>query len=324
MKAPSLSNTQFSGDAFINVNGWSAYPDKLIARRGYTVLMAGTHGWIGDGTEGFYLHRTRFLSRMAIKVDGADPRFVAANAIDHHCLTSYHLASSPAGRAAGPTPEDDSSNGGEIVAKGIELQVNAYTGGGLRIDIILVNHALTATEVALSLELEADFADLTEAEKGEREQQAEVVRSWTLRGESQGELELRYSHPRLQHATRIRIAGADALADEGGAVGCRLALRPQEPRALSVEIIPIFQGEPVAPFYRQDGAVSPGTHWARSCAEWSAGCTRLTGAELIQAAWERAVSDVASLQTLEGTGAEPFAILAGIPNTAACSAVMPC
>lgn len=79
-------------------------------------------------------------------------------------ITAYHLAPSPAGRAAGPTLDDDSSTGGEIVQKGIEVQVNAFTGGRLRLDVIVTNHAMVETDITLSLDLAADFADLTKAQ----------------------------------------------------------------------------------------------------------------------------------------------------------------
>ena len=108
-----------------DVNRCAVRPADLIAHRGYSVLVTDTRGRIGSAMEGFYLHQTRFLSRFEIKVDGAVPRFVSANVVDHHFITAYHLAPSPAGRAAGPTPQDDSSTGGEIVQKGIEVQVNA-------------------------------------------------------------------------------------------------------------------------------------------------------------------------------------------------------
>jgi hypothetical protein len=176
-----------------DVNRCTVRATDLIAHRGYTVLVTDTRGRIGSGLEGFYFHRTRFLSRLGIKVDEAEPTFVSANAVDHHLITAYHVAPSPAGRAAGPTPDDDSSTGGEIVQKGIEVQVNAFCGGGLRLDVIVTNHAMVETEVTLSLDLAADFADLTEAQSGKRQQQALVARRWS-KGETNaaGEIELRY------------------------------------------------------------------------------------------------------------------------------------
>src|SRR5579884_253149 len=303
-----------------DVNRCTVRPADLIAHRGYTVLVTDTRGRIGSGLEGFYLHQTRFLSRFGIKVDGAAPSFVSANVVDHHFITAYHLAPSPAGRAAGPTPEDDSSTGGEIVQKGIEVQVNAFCGGGLRLDVIATNHAMTETAVTLSFDLAADFADLGEAQSGKRQQQALVERRWTDReksgtGESAGEIELRYRHPDLDLATRIRLCGGDELIDLGDAVACRLNLRPHDPRRVSVEVVPVFQGEAAEPFYGHDGSFPPDAPATRARRDWVAGCARLSAANpAVQAAWEQAVSDLASLQLLDGPGAEPFMIVAGMPN----------
>ena len=302
------------------MNRCAVRPDNLIAHRGCVVLVTDTHGRIGGGMEGLYLHQTRFLSRFRFKVDGAAPMFVSANVANHHFITSYHLAPSPAGRAAGPTPEDDSGSGGEIAGKGIEVQVNAFCGGGLRLDIFVTNHAMIETSVTLSLELAADFADLNEAQSGKRQQQALVRRRWSgggaeETGESGGRLEFCYRHPELDLATRIRLSGGDELTDLGNEVACRLGLRPHEPRLISVEVAPVFTGEVTEPFYRRDGSFPPDAPATLACRDWVAGCARLSAANpAVQAAWERAVSDLASLQLLEGPGAEPFMVVAGMPN----------
>ncbi len=299
-----------------DVNRCTVRPTDLIAHRGYTVLVTDTRGRIGSGLEGFYLHKTRFLSRLGIKVDESEPTFVSANVVDHHFITSYHLAPSPAGRAAGATPDDASSSGGEIVQKGIEVQVNAFCGGGLRLDVIVTNHAMVATDVTLSLDLAADFADLTEAKSGKRQQQALVARRWS-NGETSGagEIELRYRHPDLDLASRIHISDADELTDLGHAVACRVHLRPHDPRLISVAVAPVFQGETFEPFYGHDGSFPADAPSIEARRAWVEGCARLSAAnQAVQAAWEQAVSDLASLQLLDGPGAEQFMIVAGVPN----------
>ncbi len=316
----SFGKSELSATPLRDVNRCAVRATDLIAHRGYTVLVTDTRGRIGGGIEGFYLHRTRFLSRLGIKIDGADPTFVSANVVDHHFITSYHLAPSPVGRAAGPTPEDDSSTGGEIVQKGIEVQVNAFVGGGLHHDIIVTNHAMAETAIALSLELAADYADLTEAQSGKRQQQAPVERSWaggekSGRGMGAGELAFRYKHPDLDFATRIRISEADELIDEGSAVVCRLHLRPHEPRIVALDVVPVYRGEAVEPLYGRDGSFPSDGSSFQARGEWASACAQLSAASpAVQAAWEQAVSDLASLQLLDGPGAERFMIVAGVPN----------
>lgn len=310
-----LAKSERSATHLRDVNRCMVRPTDLIAHRGYTVLVTDTRGRIGDGLEGFYLHRTRFLSHFGIKVGGSDPKFVSANVVDHHFITAYHLAPSPAGHKAGATPDDDSSSGGEIVQKGIEVQVNFFTGGGLHLDLVVTNHAMVETEVTLALALAADFADMSEAQEGKRKQQALVERTWDGGEKGEGTLELRYKHPKLRLGTRIAIAGADELTDLGDAVACRVGLRPHEPHVLTLDLTAVFEGEPVEPFYGRDGSFPADAPSIRSQSAWAEGCAHLSAASAtVQAAWEQAVSDLASLQLLDGTGAEPYMVIAGVPK----------
>ena len=306
--------------ALRDVNRCSVRPTDLITHRGYAVLVTDTRGWIDGGKEGFFLHQTRYLSHFAIKIDHTDPKFVSANTVDHHFLTAYHLAPSPAGHAAGATPDDDDSSGSEIVQKGIELQINAFVGAGLHLDIIVTNHALTPTTVSVSLDFKADFADLNEAQAGKRQQNGLVERVWdsadTQEGEdAQGELAFHYKHPKLQLGTRLKIAGGDALTDTGGAMACALALKPHEPRIIGVDLIPVFEGKSVEPFFGRDGTFDEEARATLARQRWLAGCAVMTtGNPVVQAAWDQAVSDLASLQLLDGPDDEPYMIIAGVPN----------
>ena len=244
MKSSSAPETAFAGQsdpantrsgqkrevaalALRDVNRCSVRATDLITHRGYAVLVTDTRGWISGEKEGFFFHQTRYLSHFAMKIDGADPKFISANTVDHHFLTAYHFAPSPAGRGAGPTPEDDSSTGGEIVQKGIELHINTFVGDGLHLDIIVTNHSLAPTTVAVSLDVMADFADLNEAQAGKRQQKGLVERVWCAAAsdeneEARGELAFRYKHPELPLASRLRVVGSDAIIDTGGALACNL------------------------------------------------------------------------------------------------------
>ena len=309
--------------ALRDVNRCSVRPTDLITHRGYAVLVTDTKGWLGGGKEGFFFHQTRHLSHFSIKVDDAEPTLVSANTVDHHFLTAYHLAPSPAGAAAGATP-DDKDGGGEIVKKAIELQINTFVGDGLHLDIIITNHAMTPTRVSLTLDLRADFADLNEVQSGKREQDAAVERVWTAGAsrhegqkdeEARGELALRYMHPKLRLGSRFAIAGGDVLTDTGVAMVCGLALTPREPRILSIDLEPIFDGTAITPFYGRDGAFNEGARAVTARRTWLDGCAVMTaGNPVVQTAWDQAVSDLASLQLLDGPDDEPYMLIAGVPN----------
>ena len=227
---------------------------------------------------------------------------------------AYHLAPSPAAGAAEPGGERAGPSGSETVQKGIELQVNAFCGGGLHVDIIVTNHSLAAAEATLALELTTDFADFNEALAGKRQQTGLVERRWTGSGDG-GELHLRYLRADLDLASRIVLAAAAPVRDLGHALACKLRLEPQRPHLLTLDLHPHFLGEDVAPFYGIDGAFAADGFIAARRRSWAEDRETIEAANpAVQDAWEQAVSDLASLQVLDGDGAAPFMIVAGMPN----------
>lgn len=297
-----------------DVNRCRVRPHDLIAHQGYTVLVTDVHGRIGQGVEGFYLHQTRFLSRLQIGVDGAAPKFASANVVDHHAITAFHLAPSQTGRAAEPDGEGAGPSGSEVIQKAIELQVNAFTGDGLHLDLILTNHGLATAEIVLSLELEADFADFNEALAQARQQNGLVDRTWEP-APGGGTLRLAYLHPDLKLETRLALEDAGRVVDQGHALACRLTLEPQSPHTITLDLSPHFLGTDYHPFYGRDGAFPEGGVPATARHAWEQGCEQIVADNrVVQSAWDRAVSDLASLQVLQGKDDEPVMLVAGMPN----------
>ncbi len=301
--------------ALRDVNRCAVRPTDLIAHQGYTVLVTNIDGHIDEkGIEGFFLHQTRFLSRFRVKIEGSDPKFVSGNAVDHHFITAYYLAPTPAGTAAGPKRDAEGSAAGEVVQKGIEIQVNSFTGGGLHIDLIVTNHAMREAEVTVTLHLEADFADFNECLAGKRQQTAIVERAFAA-APGGGTLDLTYLHPKLDLASRIVLEGADEVIDLGHALALRLKLACHAPRVVSLDLSPLFDGVRHAPLYGRDGVFATDALPATARCDWVGNSLDVTVSNpVVQTAWDQAVSDLASLQVLEGPSSEPFMITAGMPN----------
>ncbi len=275
------------------------------------MLIAGAQGWIERGLEGFFCHQTRFLSRLMLRVEGRTPRPVTAVTAAHHTICGYHLAESPAGRAAEPAGEETPPSASEIVHKGIEIQLNAFVAGGLHADLIVTNHAPAPARVTLALALAADFADLEEARAGKRQQTAPIERAWSP-AEGGGALRLRYRHPALDLLSCIELRDAGEVVDSGETLTFALDLPPHAPRLVSLEIVPYIDGTPIRPERGRDGAWC-GAHdstdaWWESCAEIS------VSNAAVQSAWDQAVSDLNSMQLREGEGAASYMMIAGIPS----------
>jgi hypothetical protein len=218
-------------------------PSHLIVYQGHALLIADLKGFIGGGIEGFYYRQTRFLSKLRFTIDGKEPRSVSANAVDSYSAIAYYLAPSPAGAKAGPQPAKPNSQG-EIVRHGIEVQIDAFVANGLRLSVHLTNHALTATSVEICWELYADFADRSEAEQGERQQNAPVDRRWEV-DDGKGKLSFAYRHPQLPHGTEILFSGPGGLTEQDGRVSFKLPLEPQQSSSFTLTVAPVFCGERV-------------------------------------------------------------------------------
>lgn len=126
---------------------------------------------------------------------------------------------------------------------------------------------------------------------------------------------MRYRHPELPHGTILRFAGPADFTEGLGTVSCALDLSPQQTHSLVLDVVPIFSGEQIEPWYDCDGVPRPSCPAGEVRQAWAADCTRLfVPNPRVQAAWDRAAADIASLALLEGEGAERLTPAAGVPN----------
>ncbi len=290
-------------------------PERVAAHCGVHVLELNPRGLIEAASDGYYFHQTRFLSQFALASAGKAVKPVSCASVEPHATVSYYLLPTPAGRAAAP-PGDDDPSGGEIAAKGIEIQIDAFVGGGLHLDVTVTNRGLVRTDFALDLNLAADFADREETASGERRQTAPVFRRFVSLSPGRGELTLTYAHPRLPHATRITVAAAGAVADrEDGCLRVSLGLDPQTSATISVDVAPVFLGKPCAPWFGPDGRPTENFPGVSRRRQWLSDACELEADNIrVRAAWARAATDLYSLQSLEGEGDEIFTPIAGVPK----------
>jgi glycogen debranching enzyme len=281
-------------------------PSHIVTHHGHAVAIANRQGFFAEGTDGFYFRLTRFLSRLRVTIDGADPRLVAASEVNSQASIAYYLAPTPAGKRAGPEPESDKP-GDEIVQKGIELQINRFVGGGFCDEIFVTNYALAPADVGLRWEIDADFADYSEAAKGERQQNAPVAREWRA-SDRGGALILRYAHPKLPHAAELRFSG-DGEFTYGETVCCTLHLEQQNPVRLCIALAPVFCGERIEPLFNADMHAM-----ACTAAMRKAPLEMTTSNRLVQSVWDQAAADLVALALLEGDEVEQRTPAAGIPK----------
>jgi glycogen debranching enzyme len=283
------------------------HPGQLLAHSGHLLLVTDSHGRIGRGSEGFYAHQTRFLSRLALSLDGHPLRPACATTPTAHALSAGFVARAPKGavRAAGTAVRRLPV--AAVSRQGLEVQLRARLEGGLRLTLVIVNRTPVDLEVELACRLAADYADYQKVSQGKRAGAPAETR-WED-GPAGAALRLRCRDPRLAHATLIRFSGAPGWRLAADSVCCRLALPAGRPVPLGIDVEVLFGG--TAP---QPGSVARAS-LDRLRADWLAEAARMRlDQPRLQQVWDRAVADLAALALDEGDGVERLAPAAGIPG----------
>jgi glycogen debranching enzyme len=292
-----------------DVNEYRMFPELLIAHQGHSELITGVHGHVSHGLHGFYHHKTRFLSRFRLTIDGRDPAFVAATPVAHHSMIAYYLAEAP--------PSPTGRGAGEVREKGLEVQVNRFVGDALHQDVRVTNRTLDPVTFTLAFEAEVDFDDIcAPPNRPQVRDEAPIARR--VAEDPAGGLTLRYDlgHETLSHGTILAFprAGEVAPTEAEGRIQYVLTLQPQQAVHLCLGVRPVFLGEVVEDAHPCDAFTGSSTDLDRRRQRWAHGNARLHAkAGHVQDAWDRAVSDLGALALHEGTGEAALVPAAGIP-----------
>jgi glycogen debranching enzyme len=148
--------------------------------------------------------------------------------------------------------------------------------------------------------LDADFADLLEAQSGHREQTATVAADVTP-----SRLAFVYQHPKLPYRTDIHPT--DGWRVEHHQLTANIALTPQQSHSLEFDVVPHIEGERVSP---EDAQARE-----RAVDQWLHAFTRLEvpGNRLAEQVLASNARDIASLPSLQGQPDEWLAMHAGMP-----------
>src|SRR5438477_1870512 len=144
-------------------------PDAMHLFHGHSLLISAQDGVVrGSGNQGLYHHNTRILGTWKHFINGEEPAFVSASAVDAYSMLAYYLAPDVKQQIPGLKPEEN----------GLVLQVERFVGNGMHEDVTVRNYTQTPVDVELAWECTADFADLAEASEGRRRQQADISSEW--------------------------------------------------------------------------------------------------------------------------------------------------
>jgi glycogen debranching enzyme len=249
-----------------------------FAYSGRSVLITDLDGLVnGADPLGLYVDNTRVLSRFEVAADGAPPRPISASPVGGDSYLAYaELPQTPS-----------------VPRESVYLETAHFVGEGMRSVLRLRSFARKVVKLELSIALTADYADSDEAERGEREQQAEVEVAWD---EGERQLRMRYCHPELESGTVVTVVRAPSEPRwTGDAIVVAVELAPRGTADVELAVDPIILGERLSCTPRSSfaTAAAPAEVLRRELAD---DMPRLvTSNPLVARAWETATRDLASL-----------------------------
>lgn len=198
------------------------YPPKDLIRlhprrnavclsRGRMMLATETDGFVqGENEQGLFIYETRMLSKYRYRINGRSLFPVMHSNINQHSWLGYYVMAGPG------------SNAPRIPAQHIiEARIYRSIDTHFKEELQLTNYTQEPVSFALTLELEADFADPEETQK-QRQQQGTLNKRWRSPDPQTGELlfdyrsEHVYEHQEVQGTSHLhrgfvfRISEADA------------------------------------------------------------------------------------------------------------------
>ncbi len=280
--------------------------DILYAWKGPSLLIVNTRGECGPAQQlsGYYFREARFLSSLRLEINGEALWVCEAASVDPASLAftySHPEIKQPGGGGTGQSGDEESTDAHGLPERSIDLRVAMQVGiADLTITIAVANRARRPLRFELACALDADFADIQEAQAGRREQDASV----TVCGDDEA-VEFTYAHPRLPFHTRIVHDSRWTFRD--GRLVADLSIDARHVEELALRVVP------------KTGERDPGEQEVRdreaAFDEWRGRFTRvdMPRSGVVEESLRSNLRDVASLAMLEGPRDEWLAVQAGMP-----------
>ena len=284
-------------------------PRQRYGWRGLSLLITDERGECGqqDPLSGYYFRETRHLHTMHVELNGIRPWLCAEGGSGHHELDFVYIYPELTHFGGGGTDVSDDTtrtddHGVSQRAVDVRLRYDVRLNG-VDAELTLANRSHARLELEVAWVLDADFADIQEAQSGTREQCAQI----RVDAESSG-LCFRYLHPRIPLETRVTVSGSGAwhASDERRLAG-RIAVGPQRCERVVLRV------EPVDPECRLDSGdverrLAHLARWREQLAKIEAPASRD-----VEQLMRQSAHDLAALTLLDGTEEEWLALQAGIP-----------
>jgi glycogen debranching enzyme len=282
-------------------------PDMLYAWKGSSLLIVNTRGECGDlGLSGYYYREARHVRTWRLDIDGESPWLCETDSVAPDIIQLAYVHPEVAeyeGGGSGQSGDQEPTNERGLPQRGLDILVT-YRVGVAQLDVStrVANRSRQVLRFDLGWTVDADFADIQEAQSGRREQEASVRVTHTATA-----LSFEYAHDRLPYRTSLILDTGYQWTTAERRVICPLTLQARESRTITLTVRPqegthALDGDEVA------------TREAR-LQQWRSSFARVTSPR--NSVFERVLSnnvrDFASFPLLDGEPDEWLTLQAGMP-----------
>jgi glycogen debranching enzyme len=263
---------------------------------GSTFCISDELGDVAGMTSGLYAHDTRFLSRLALRLDGERPLLLSSGAVEHFAASFYLRNPAVEG-----VPHDS-----------LSISRERFVGTGLHERIAVRNESMEPLAFELSLEVAADFADIISVKQhdfalGDPEHAPPLPPPAPLA--EAGHHQIVLDDPAGDLRTRVTLSERGRLRD--GALVYELRLDPHQRWELRVGVAPALHRDAEVELAERDEEQRE--LLADAVAAWTLRVPRVRGGwDGLRRAFDRSISDLAALRMRAGEHRRPL-FAAGMP-----------
>ena len=284
----------------------SVRPDILYAWRGPSLLITNTRGECAADQQlsGFYFRECRYLRTMALAINGS-PLWLCESASTGPTSLSFTYVhpeiTEPGGGGTGQAGDEEGVDAHGLPERSLDIRLSCHVFvSALDLTLDITNRARQTLAFELTWALDADFADIQEAQAGRRQQDAPVTVT-----DRPGHVAFVYEHPDLPFRTDVHHDQRWTFHD--GRLMMPLALGPQQHERVRVRVVPSPAAHAIV---TDDDRRRELAAW-----EWQKRFTRVEspGNGLFTEVVQRNIRDFASFPALDGEPDEWLALQAGMP-----------
>jgi glycogen debranching enzyme len=260
----------------------------LTILEGSTFCICDDRGDVGDETSGFFAHDTRFLSVLQLTINGERPLLLSSSKVEYFSAAFY--LRNP---LAGGLPQDT-----------LSIARRRFVGEGMQERIVVRNEGMEQISFTLGVTFACDFADIMSVKEHDF-----ALGNPSIAQPLPDPVDPDYDEENNQFvlrdpqdSARTQVILSQRGERNGGGVSYDVVLEPRATWDLQLDVVPILDGDELAPRLVERRFGDELVHVRDSLAAWQLRVPQLRGSwDDLSHAFSQSVADLAALRMRSAT-----------------------